>query len=43
MLNETLKIVTKIMSADIKTDAKQEIEELVAVSNNFSERCFLKS
>ena len=43
MLNETLKSVKKMISADIKTDAKQEIEELVAVSNNFSERCLLKT
>ena len=33
----------KIISADIKTDAKQEIKELVDVSYNFSHKYFLKT
>ena len=32
MLNEVLKNSRKMISADIKTDVKQEIKELVAVS-----------
>ena len=32
MLNEVLKTCKKMISTDIKTDAKQEIKELVAVS-----------
>ena len=32
MLNEVLKSCKKMISADIKTDAKQEIKELVAVT-----------
>ena len=32
MLNEVLKICKKLKSARIKTDAKKEIKELVAVS-----------
>ena len=32
MLNEVLKTYKKMISTDIKTDAKQEIKELVAVS-----------
>ena len=31
-----LKSCKKMISADIKTDAKQEMKELVAVSYNFS-------
>ena len=31
MLNEALKSCRKMISADIKTDVKQEIKELVAV------------
>ena len=36
MLNEVVKSCKKVISADIKTDAKQEMKELVAVSYNFS-------
>ena len=36
MLNEVVKSCKKMISADIKTDAKQEMKELVAVSYNFS-------
>ena len=35
MLNEARKSCRKVISADIKTDVKQEIKELVAVSYNF--------
>ena len=42
MWNEVLKVFLKMISADIKTDAKQEIKELVAVSYNFSQKCLLK-
>ena len=42
MLNELLKSCEKMISADIKTDAKQEIKELVAVSYNFSHKYLLK-
>ena len=35
MLNEVLKSCRKIISADIKTDVKQELKELIAVSYNF--------
>ena len=38
MLNEVLESCKKMISADIKTDAKQEIKELVAVSDNFSQK-----
>ena len=31
------------MISNIKTDAKQEIKELVAVSYNFSQKCLLKT
>ena len=31
------------MSADIKTDVKQEIKKLVAVSYNFSQKYLLKT
>ena len=31
------------MSADVKTDAKQEIKELVAASYNFSQKYLLKT
>ena len=37
MLNEVLKSCKKMISADIKTDVKQEIKELIAVSNNLRE------
>ena len=30
-------------STDIKTDAKQEIKELVVVSYNFSQKCLIKT
>ena len=36
MLKEVLKSCKKMISFDIKTDVKQEIKELVAVSYNFS-------
>ena len=36
MLNEVVKSCKKMISADIKTDPKQEMKELVAVSYNFS-------
>ena len=32
-----------MISADIKTDVKQEIEELVATSYNFSQKHLLKT
>ena len=32
-----------MISADIKTDTKQEIKELVAVSCNVSQTCLLKT
>ena len=32
-----------MISADIKTDAKQEIKELVAASYNFSKKYLLKT
>ena len=35
MLNKALKGCRKMISADIKTDVKQEPKELVAVSYNF--------
>ena len=38
MLNEVLKSRKKMISAHIKTDVKQEIKELVAVSYNFSQK-----
>ena len=31
------------MISNIKTDAKQEIKELAAVSYNFSQKCLLKT
>ena len=46
MLNEVLKSCKKMISADIKTDAKQEIKELVAVSFgscNFLQKYLLKT
>ena len=43
MLNEALKSCRKMISADIKTDVKQEIKELVAVSYNFSQKYLLKT
>ena len=38
-----LKSCKKMIYADIKTDAKQEIKELVAVSHNFSQKYLLKT
>ena len=38
-----MKGVGGLISADIKTDAKQEMKELVAVHFNFSQKCLLKS
>ena len=38
MLNKVLKRRKNVISADIKTDAKQEIKELVAVSYNISQK-----
>ena len=32
-----------MISTDVKTDVKQEIKELVAVSYNFSQKCLLKT
>ena len=43
MLNEVVKSCKKMISADIKTDAKQEMKELVAVSYNFSQKYLLKT
>ena len=43
MLHEVLKSCKKIIPADIKTDARQEIKELVAISYNFSQKCLLKT
>ena len=43
MLNEVLKSCKKMISAAIKTHAKQEIKELVAVSYNFSQKYLLKT
>ena len=41
MLNEVQKSCKKMISADIKTDAKQEIKE-VALSYNFLQKYLLK-
>ena len=43
MLNKVLKSCKKVISADIKTEAKREIKELVAVSYNFSQNSLLKT
>ena len=43
MLNEVLKSCKRMISADVKTDAKQKMKELVAVSYNFSQKCLLKT
>ena len=43
MLNEVLKSCKKMISADIKTGAKQEIKELTAAFYNFSQKNFLKT
>ena len=43
MLNKVLKSCKKMISADIKTDAKQEIKELVAVSYIFSQKYLHKT
>ena len=32
-----------MISADTKTDVKQEIKELVALSYNFSKKCLFKT
>ena len=37
------KNLLKMISADTKTDVKQEIKELVAVSYNFSQKYLLKT
>ena len=42
MLNEVLKSCERMISAYVKTDAKQETKELVAISYNFSQKCLLK-
>ena len=42
MLDEVLKSCKKVISADIKTDVKQEIKELVAVSIRFNRSTFSK-
>ena len=42
MLSEVVKKFWKMTSTNIKTDVKQEIKELVAVSYNFSQKHFLK-
>ena len=41
-LNEVLKRCKKMIPADIKSDTKQEIKELVHVSHNFSQSTFSK-
>ena len=38
MLNEVLKSCKKMISANIKTEAKQEIKVLVAISYNSSQK-----
>ena len=43
MLNEVLKSCKQMISADIKTDAKQEIKELVAVSYSYLQKYLLKA
>ena len=43
MLNEVLKSCKQMISTEMKTDAKKEIKELVAVSYNFSHKCLLKT
>ena len=43
MLNEVLKSFLKMISADIKADAKQEIKELVAASYNVSQKYLFKT
>ena len=43
MLNEVPKSCKKMISADIKTDAKQVLQELVAVPSNFSRKYLLKT
>ena len=35
--------VVKMISTDVKTDVKQEIKNLVAVSYNFSQKYLLKT
>ena len=42
MLNEVQKVVKKMISADIKTDAKQEIKK-VALSYDFLQKYLLKT
>ena len=43
MLNEVVKTCKIMISADIKTDVKQEIKELAAVFYNFSQKYFLRT
>ena len=43
MLNEVLKSSKKMISANMKIDAKHEIKDLVAVSYNFSQKYLLKT
>ena len=38
MLNEVVKSCKKIIFANIKTDVKQEIKELIVVSYNFLQK-----
>ena len=43
MLNKVLKSCKKMISADIKADAIQEIKELIATSYNISQKYLLKT
>ena len=43
MLNEVVKTCKIMKSADIKTDVKQEIKELVAVFYNFSQKYLFRT
>ena len=43
MLNEVLKSCKKVISAGVKTDVKQELSELIAVSYNFQQKYLLKT
>ena len=42
MLNEVLKSCKKMISGDIKTDAKQKIKELIIVFHNLSQKYLVK-
>ena len=42
MSNEVLKSCKKRISADIKTDAKQKIKELIIVFHNLSQKYLVK-